>query len=155
MPDTDAHFFISNTDPVLTQAAGRERALVDLQKSWYRYSERQLIPEDEWLEGLSQFLDNLVSLRIAHVREWMASNLTRFQAAHASVVELRRTFDSTIIDLKSSLQLCKMRCASCQLVCIQNMRHDGYHDCQTNHICTHTCDFCNELQEESKQCSIT
>ncbi|KIJ61776.1 hypothetical protein HYDPIDRAFT_115606 [Hydnomerulius pinastri MD-312] len=155
MPDTDAHFFIPSTDPITSQAESRERALNILREGWDRYRGRHLTLDEEWTEGLGQFLENLVSSRIEHVREWMSSNLSRFQAGNASIVELRRTLESAIVDLKSGVQLCKMKCASCHLSCIQSRLHDGHHDCQTNHICAHTCDFCKELQEESKQCSVT
>ncbi|KAH7882014.1 hypothetical protein F5I97DRAFT_1939518 [Phlebopus sp. FC_14] len=155
MPDTEAYFFIPNTDSPASQAASRERALAVLRESWDSYKTRQHTSDDEeWVDRLSQFLENMVSQRIAHVREWMSSNLARFQAGHASIVELQRTFESTVVDLKTGIQLCGMKCASCQLTCIQSRLHDGHHDCQTNHMCMHTCDFCKDL-EENKQCSVT
>ncbi|KAF9231816.1 hypothetical protein BU15DRAFT_81945 [Melanogaster broomeanus] len=106
-----------------------------------------LIPEAQWVEELSEFLEELVDMRIRH-------------AGHASIMELHRTLESAVIDLKGSVQLCRMQCASCQLLCIQNRLHDGPHDCQTEHACTQVCEFCAELEEESdegkvKKCSMT
>ncbi|KAF9233644.1 hypothetical protein BU15DRAFT_90252 [Melanogaster broomeanus] len=154
LDDSDARFFIPNSDPVLLQVASRERTLVTLRESWNGYHERQFFPDLEWTEGLSAYLENLASSRIDHVREWLTLNLTRFQSGHASILDLRRTFESATVDLKSGVQLCNMKCASCHLLCIQSRLHDGHHDCQTNHDCKYPCDFCKELQEEGKQCSI-
>ncbi|KAF9228244.1 hypothetical protein BS17DRAFT_877588 [Gyrodon lividus] len=155
MDDNDAHFFIPNSSPVPMQATSRERALVILRESWDRYHNRHITPDHEWTEALSDYLENLASSRIERVREWLASNLTRFQTGHASIIDLRRTFESAIVDLRSGVQLCNMKCASCHLLCIQSRLHDDHHHCQTNHICKHACDFCTELQEEGKHCSVT
>ncbi|KAG1739641.1 hypothetical protein EDD22DRAFT_922084 [Suillus occidentalis] len=65
-----------------------------------------------------------------------------------------RTFGSATIDLKSNLQLCKLKCASCELLCIQSRLHDGQHHCQTSHACIHSCDFC-ALFGETKACTIS
>ncbi|KIK76913.1 hypothetical protein PAXRUDRAFT_407542 [Paxillus rubicundulus Ve08.2h10] len=116
----------------------------------------QFVPDAEWAEELSQYLEDLVDMRINHVRAWVRSNLTRFQASQASILELQRVVESAIIDLKSSVQLCRMQGSACQLLCIQNRLHDGPRDCQTKHRCTQTCEFCAELEipeeQEAKKC---
>ncbi|KAL4072279.1 hypothetical protein J3A83DRAFT_4092477 [Scleroderma citrinum] len=149
LPDTEAQLFLAVG--AAPQSEARERALSILQSSWKQCETRQRVPDAEWTEGLSQYLEDIVNLRIDHVREWLTHNLSRFQAGHASIEELRRTFEGAIVDLKSNVQLCKLQCATCQLLCVQSRFHDGPHACQTNHFCIHECDFC----QEPRECGMT
>ncbi|KAL4063347.1 hypothetical protein J3A83DRAFT_4404551 [Scleroderma citrinum] len=148
LPDTEAQlFFAAGASP---QSEAREQALAILQSSWQQCETRQRISDAEWTESLSQYLEGIANLRIDHVREWFAQNVSRFQAGHASIEELRRTFEEAIVDLKGNIQLCKLQCANCQLLCVQSRFHDGPHSCQTSHLCIHECDFC----QEPKECSM-
>ncbi|KAI6035781.1 hypothetical protein EDC04DRAFT_2571420 [Pisolithus marmoratus] len=152
LPDTESYLFL--TVGMAPQAEIREQALATLQNGWERYGNRQHIPDAEWVEALSQYLEGIVNLRIDHVQEWLSQNLVRFQTGHASIEELRRNFEGATVDLKSNVQLCKLQCANCQLLCIQSRFHDGRHACQTNHSCIHACDFCRENTGELRECSI-
>ncbi|KAF8549816.1 hypothetical protein OG21DRAFT_1447416 [Imleria badia] len=158
-PDTDSRFFVANVEH--SQNTSREEVLYALVTEWDEINSRQLVPDTQWAEELAQYLENLVEMRIDHVRAWVKSNLTRFQAGHASVMELQRTLESAVIDLKSSVQLCRMQCAACQQFCIQSRFHDGPHDCKTTHACTQSCEYCAEaggLEEgegEEKKCTMT
>ena len=149
LPDTEAQFFLAVG--AAPQSEARERALSILRSSRNQCETRQRIPDTEWTEGLSQYLEDIATLRIDRVREWLNQNLSRFQAGHASIEELRRTFEGAIVDLKSNVQLCKSQCASCRLLCVQSRFHDGPHACGTNHLCIHECDFC----QEPKECGMT
>jgi hypothetical protein len=155
-PDTHARFFVADVEH--SQVASREGVLDALITEWDEYGSRQLVPDAQWAEELAQYLENLAEMRIDHVRAWVKSNLTRFQAGHASVMELERALESTMIDLKSSVQLCQMPCATCQLFCIQSRFHEGTHDCKTTHVCTQSCEYCAEADEleegEEKKCSM-
>ncbi|KAF9231528.1 hypothetical protein BU15DRAFT_34482, partial [Melanogaster broomeanus] len=111
LPDSNARFFVAAAGHL--QEGSREEVLKALLAGWDDFGSRQLIPEAQWVEELSEFLEELVDMRIRHVRAWVASNLTRFQAGHASIMELHRTLESAVIDLKGSVQLCRMQCASC------------------------------------------
>ena len=148
--DNEAQFFL--TVAAAPQSEARERALSILRRSWNQCETRQRIPDAEWTEGLSQYLERIANSRIDRVREWLNQNLSRFQAGHASTEELRRTFEGAVVDLKSNVQLCKLQCASCQLLCVQSRFHDGPHACQTNHLCIHKCEICQEPRE---QCGMT
>ncbi|KAI0058500.1 hypothetical protein BV25DRAFT_1964893 [Artomyces pyxidatus] len=151
LPDTPARFFLTGLGihPEL-----RERRLSSLQQSWDQFSSRQLVPDVDWTSELSLYLNSLVDMRVEHVREWMASNLSRFQASHASVEELRRSSDSAFIDLRTNVQICKAPCTTCNLLCISSRQHEGPHDCHTNHTCSHSCSFCIEDSGEGKPCSM-
>ncbi|KAF8419128.1 hypothetical protein L210DRAFT_3510849 [Boletus edulis BED1] len=120
MEDTPHQLFIgigSGND----QSVARERTLTVLRTAWEGYPSRQYGTEDEWMAGLTQHLETIVDLRIAHLREWLDQNLSRFQAAdggggsHASIDELRRHFEGSIVDLRGNVQLCGKTCAECQL----------------------------------------
>ncbi|KAH7918945.1 hypothetical protein BV22DRAFT_1041330 [Leucogyrophana mollusca] len=152
-PDTDSHFSLATGGA--HQSEARESALAALREDWDQYHSRQMLPDAEWAEALSLHLESLVDMRIDHVREWVASNLSRFQSGHASIEELRRTLESATVDLKTNVQLCRMQCADCYLLCVQSRLHEGQHDCRTSHQCIHTCDFCDDPQGERKLCSMS
>ncbi|KAG2136636.1 hypothetical protein DEU56DRAFT_857679 [Suillus clintonianus] len=149
MPDTLSEFSLAGGQ----QSSSREAALQVLYHAWEGYDSRHHVADVVWIANLTAHIDSLVNLRVAHVREWISSNVARFESGQASIGELMRTFDSAIIDLKSNLQLCKLKCASCELLCVQSRLHDGQHNCQTSHVCIHSCDFC-ELFGEAKACSM-
>ncbi|KAI0250888.1 hypothetical protein BJV78DRAFT_1154831 [Lactifluus subvellereus] len=100
--DTEAQFLLTGPD---APVADRELRLATLRESWDRIHSRQHVDDSEWASGLVQHLTHLVDLRAAHVDKWLKSNIQRFQASHASLEELRRTFDSAVIDLRASVQL--------------------------------------------------
>jgi hypothetical protein len=137
------------------QDAERERTLAALRETWDRFHSRQMIPDTEWASNLSVYLDHLVEIRVEHVREWIALNLSRFQAGHANIEDLRRKLESAIVDMKAGVQLCKTKCASCHLLCIQNRFHEDAHDCQTSHDCIHACNFCVDNSGERKDCTMS
>ncbi|KAG2340343.1 hypothetical protein BDR05DRAFT_889963 [Suillus weaverae] len=148
MPDTASEFSLTGQ-----QSSSREVALHVLSHAWQDYNSRQHVADVLWIENLTAHIDNLTNLRIAHVREWISLNVARFPSGQASISELMRTFSSATIDLKSNLQLCKLKCASCELLCIQGRLHDGQHNCRTSHACIHSCDFC-ALFGETKACTM-
>ncbi|KAG1886418.1 uncharacterized protein F5891DRAFT_1082392 [Suillus fuscotomentosus] len=150
MPDTPAEFSLAGGP----QSPSRETALQVLSHAWEDYGSRHHVPEDLWIENLIAHIDSLVNLRVARVREWISSNVARFQNGQASIDELMRTFESATVDLKSNLQLCMMKCGSCELLCIQSRLHDGQHDCLTSHECIHSCDFCTS-SGETKACTMS
>ncbi|KAI6143616.1 hypothetical protein BKA82DRAFT_3983845 [Pisolithus tinctorius] len=143
LPDTESHLFL--TVGMAPQSEAREQALANLQGSWERYGDRQHISDSEWVEALSQYLEGIVNLRTNHVQGWLSQNFGRFQTGHASMEDLRRNFEGAAVDLKSNVQLCKLQCVQCQLLCIQSRFHDGPHACQTDHLCIHECDFVERL----------
>lgn len=149
--DTSARFFLAGAT---MQDATREQTLATLRETWDQFNLRQMIPDIEWASNLSAHLDSLVDIRVEHVREWIALNLSRFQAGHANIEDLRRTFESATVDLKAGVQLCKAKCSSCHLLCVQSRLHEGTHDCQTSHECIHACDFCDDNPRERKDCSM-
>jgi len=137
------------------QNSPREEALATLRGTWDQAHSRQLIPDAEWALKLSVHLNNMAEMRVEHVREWITLNLSRFQASHANIEELRRAFESVTVDLKAGVQLCKAKCASCHLLCVQSRLHESSHDCQTSHECIQVCDFCDDEPGERKNCTMS
>ena len=158
LPDTPHQLFIGGGgDP----SVSRERMLTVLRTAWKGHASRQYITEAEWIAGLTQHLEGIVNLRVAHVREWLDQNLPRFQAvgdgdtSHASIDGLKRQFEGSIVDLRGNVQVCGMTCAGCQLQCVKGRVHEGVHDCQSDHLCVHECDFCLALEpEEHRPCTM-
>jgi hypothetical protein len=151
-PDTSACFFLGG---IGIQNASCEQVLTVLRDAWDQADSRQLMLDAEWASELSAHLNNLVEMRVEHVREWITLNLSRFQTSHANIEELRRTFESATVDLKAGVQLCKAKCASCHLLCVQSRLHNSTHDCQTSHECIRVCDFCNDNPGERKDCTMS
>ncbi|KAF5381812.1 hypothetical protein D9757_008326 [Collybiopsis confluens] len=144
-PDTEAIFYLTGAP------FSPEKALQNLFASWDGFSGRNLAGSDRtWTEELSQYLVDLLDQRIERVRHWIDSNLARFKAEHANIDALRRMMDSAVIDLRSHVELCKMKCESCNLLCVRGRRHNGKdaHDCATNHKCAHLCEFDDGHDEE-------
>ncbi|KAH9005515.1 hypothetical protein EDB86DRAFT_1452107 [Lactarius hatsudake] len=141
--DTEARFILTGLD---TPVASHERRLATLRESWDLEDQRQHIDDSTWHSGLVQYLTHLVDLRVAHVERWLKSNIQQFEGSHASIEELRRTFDNAVIDLRPTFtdELCRSQCAgSCNLICVQSSRsHKHNHDCSTDHKCIHSCSFC-------------
>ena len=125
--------------------ADRELRAQALRESWDGKHERQHVDDSKWISDLAQYLTYLVDLRTARVDKWLKSNTQRFQAGNASIEELRRTFDSAVVDLRASVQICRSQCAGCKLFCVRSHLHEGGHDCMTNHECVHECTFCQLL----------
>ncbi|KAI9431439.1 hypothetical protein BJY52DRAFT_1423126, partial [Lactarius psammicola] len=129
--DTEARFLLAGPD---MPAADREHRLSILRDSWDRSGSRQHVDDSEWVYDLVQYLTRLVDLRVAHVDKWLKSNIQRFQAEHTSIEELRRTFNSAVIDLRAGVQLCKSQ------ICGQSAGHKGDHVCYIdNHLCGQPC----------------
>lgn len=148
--DTHSQFLLGTT----ARGAERESTLAVLCKAWDLYDSRQDQPDSEWINELSSHLSLLVDMRVKHVREWISSNLSRFKSGHDNIEELRRAFESAIVDIKANVELCKSKCSSCHLSCLLSRRHDPLqpHDCKTSHGCIHLCDFDEEHTEGPESC---
>lgn len=147
--DTEACFLLPGPD---TPATDREQHLLTLIESWDRLGTRQQVEDSEWMSGLVEHLTYLVDLRVAHVEEWLKSNTQRFQAKNASMEELHRSFNRAVTDLRAGVQLCKLKCATCGLLCIQSRYHEGEHNCMTSHKCIRHCTFCQKQLLAEKTC---
>ena len=99
--DTEATFLLAGPD---TPVADRESFLETLRDSWNQITSRKQVDDFKWTSDLVQYLTHLVGLRIVHVDKWLKSNIQRFQAGNASIEDLRRTFDSAVIDLRAGIQ---------------------------------------------------
>jgi hypothetical protein len=150
--DTEAQFLLAGPD---APVADRESFLGTLRESWDQMIFRQHGDDTEWTSDLAQYLAHLVDLRAAHVDRWLKSNVQRFQAENSSIEELRRTFNSAVIDLRAGVQICRSQCSSCNLFCIQGRLHEGNHNCLTSHECIHDCTFCQRDLLTAKRCGQT
>jgi len=124
--------------------------LAALRESWKPSTQRQFIPDPDWIASLVSYINELIDIRVNHVRLWLDTNLERFQADHAAVEALRRQFDNMVIEMRSNVQLCRAVCTSCFLLCVRRRFHEGDHSCQTIHKCVHGCIFCKG--DERKPC---
>ena len=138
--DTEARFAISLHEQIPPTEV--ERNLAALLNHWSPSTPRQSMPDADWIAGLASFLQGLAVLRINHARRWVDVNLERFHGGPAAIDDLRRQFDNTVIEMKTNVQLCKAKCASCYLLCVRGLLHEGDHNCRTSHGCAHNCGFC-------------
>ncbi|KAJ7252459.1 hypothetical protein C8J57DRAFT_1519796 [Mycena rebaudengoi] len=146
-PDTLSRFFLSSDMSI----EERQPMLSTLQMTWDRFDKRHQTPDSDWTAGLATYLMDLAEMRISHVFHWIKSNLSRFKSNHANMDILRRDFESGAVDLKSNVEICRMQCATCELLCLLDRRHDAPHDCMTSHDCTHPCDL-DEKDNKVEKC---
>lgn len=152
-PDTPSQFWLS----ALTgsdDASAKDRTLQTMCQSWPEYSDRTSDDDSAWVDHLTDYLNNLVDLRLNHVRAWVESNTSRFTGTHAAVDNLHRTFEAETVEVKGNVQLCKVQCASCRLLCLHAKFHDGAHQCATDHKCHHSCQFIDEHSGYLEPCSL-
>ncbi|KAF7370363.1 VWFA domain-containing protein [Mycena sanguinolenta] len=102
-PDTEKQFFLSSPD---SSPAQRESMLATLQKSWDHFGKRPYTTEAEWVQELSAYLTGIAELRIEQVHSWISSNLSRFQTNNANIEMLKRIFETTIVDLRTNVEIC-------------------------------------------------
>ncbi len=124
-------------------------ALAALRESWNPSTKRQFISDPDWTANLASYINGMIDLRVNRVRLWLNSNLERFQPGHATIKDLYRQFDDTVIEMIANAQLCRAICKSCHLLCVFRRFHEGDHGCQTSHECVHKCEFC---KDERKTC---
>ncbi|KAG2336307.1 hypothetical protein BDR05DRAFT_1015075 [Suillus weaverae] len=77
MPDTSSEFSLAGG---LVSLSPREAALQVLSRAWGDYDSCHHMPEDLWIKNLLTHINSLFDLRIAHVHEWISSNVARFQS---------------------------------------------------------------------------
>jgi hypothetical protein len=149
--DKGCLFYFSSSE---STPGDRDAYLIQLCQAWEGYRFRSVSNEAEWVNDLSVYLTHLVDIRVNHVQLWISKNLESFQqTAHANITILLRAFDTAVIDIKSNTELCRHQCASCNLFCLLNRRHESRgHDCLTSHKCSHHCDFSEEHPEDDKLC---
>jgi hypothetical protein len=145
--DTEARFAISEHEQ--RSPASVEEHLTALMEISNPNKLRQSVPDSEWMVELASCLNGLIDLRVTHVRTWLDCNLDRFKGNNASMGDLRRRFDSLVIQMKTDVQLCGAQCVSCHLLCVRSRLHEGSHSCKTDHKCAHRCEFC---EGDSKPC---
>ena len=97
--------------------------LLKLREDWNTDLERQQTPEAEYVLALAAHLQRLVAARILHVGEWIESNVSKFSSEHAEIQSLRRQFETLSRKLSAEVEICGMKCSSCELRCVEGKRH--------------------------------
>jgi hypothetical protein len=141
--DTTSRFFL-NGFTMNGQRAVQTLILAQLFSSWSGYTQRMLLPDEEWFTALCSYLETLVQARIDVVQHWISVNTARFIENTSAIETLRRESNSVIAELKASVQLCGMKCGKCHLSCLGSRHHDGSHNCLTTHNCIRSCEFVDE-----------
>jgi hypothetical protein len=108
--DSRARFALSDLElPTQEEIEMRLTVLRESQHSWRRHD--NIIPDSEWVGTLTSHLSRLIDLRVNHVQLWLELEFAdRFQSGHAAIEDLRRRFDSLVIEMKANVQLCRARC---------------------------------------------
>ncbi|OCH90958.1 hypothetical protein OBBRIDRAFT_792770 [Obba rivulosa] len=133
----------------------RAGILANLIHQWSRTKDRFQQSEEPWIEGLEQYLSEIVQRRIDHVEQWLSQNVARFSENHPSIQALKRTANTTYIDLKANTKVCALKCADCHLSCLQGRHHEGRHHCGTSHTCIHECEFDDHSDESDSTCGLS
>ena len=152
MPDSSCRFYLPDADDVGVESSQQRNAYIQtLLQPVLQLDDQQRFSTDQngWVQSLEKHLDDLVTLRVNHVREWLNLNMARFDQGLPQLLEVRRTFDNLIITLKAGTKICGLQCSHCQLSCISVYHHDGQHSCQTSHRCPSRCSYDNEHDDGS------
>lgn len=150
--DTQTTFWVDKLHT--NNSLSKEDSLQNICSSWPGYKTRLTVPDADWVESLSQYVNDLVTQRIDHVQAWVDSNLSKFGKSNAAMEELHRTMDSDVVEMKRAVQLCKLQCSNCQLSCLNARFHEGEHNCLTDHACTHWCQFEEAHVDGQEMCSL-
>ena len=137
------------------QINDKATCLQDLQASWPHFSARANANSDqEWADALDLYLQNCVASRLDHVQHWLDVNTARFSTDPTTFQVRRREYEALAVTMKAGVQLCKLECAECNLLCLKSRHHEGLHDCSTSHCCTHQCVFAEEHSGEDTPCGL-
>lgn len=129
--------------------------LLELIRSWDQCNSRSSAASDsEWIEALDAHLQHCVFLRLEHVQLWLNINTARFQADVTTFQALRREYEALSVTLRADVQLCKLGCGECHLLCLKGRHHSGAHDCLTTHTCVHRCGFTEEHPADDIPCGL-
>lgn len=115
---------------------------------------RHLGNHELWTNELDEYLAGLAANRVDYVRQWLEINSARFSSDTTTFEGLRREFESLAVALRSTVQLCKLQCAECQLLCLKTRHHQEPHGCDTDHRCMHSCAFTEEHQGMETTCGL-
>jgi hypothetical protein len=151
-PDTRSCFHLDSQEQ---EPEARDSALRILRLAWEQTQPRQQVEDKLWISGLAAQLIRLADMRIKHVEKWLNSNLLRFKANNAYTEDLRRRYEAAKVELRTNVELCRMKCNACNLLCVKSRLHDPQdgHDCDTSHECLRPCDFCEGHVGKSRNCS--
>ncbi|KAJ3073522.1 hypothetical protein HDU98_001323 [Podochytrium sp. JEL0797] len=109
--------------------------------------------EPNWIAGLESFIDELFEQRVITVSSWISANLAAFKTKQSDLEPLTRKLEEIKIDARAKLTICKFECRDCMLVCVLEKKHDGSHDCGTNHQCPKACEF-GQDHEDGSMCGL-
>ena len=151
--DSTAAFWVNKVHAYSSKLS-KEDALRDICHSWPNYNNRLTIPDNEWTEMLSQYVNDLVTHRVDHVQAWVDSNLAKFGKSNAAMEELSRTMDAEVVEVRRAVQLCKIQCNQCHLLCLDARFHEGPHNCSTDHLCKWNCQFEDAHVDGPEACSL-
>lgn len=132
----------------------QDKCLINLLGRWDRYATRQQEEDAAWVHDLDEYLAQVAALRLQHVEVWLTANMGRFMTDATVVDTIHRSFEATAVSLKVGVQLCKLSCADCQLLCLLGRHHDGPHSCRTDHHCSHSCQFVDAHGGSSENCGL-
>ena len=99
---------------------------------------RQTIPDGEWVELVSTELRSRLNKRLDHVTEWVDINTTHF-GDNKETQKLRRILESALVDIRASVEFCRLTCTKCKLLCLLPRHHQCPHHCTTSHRCRFKC----------------
>ncbi|KAH8114632.1 hypothetical protein DFH11DRAFT_1508603 [Phellopilus nigrolimitatus] len=149
--DSPAVFYLADLEKEQGDKVDNLRRLFHF---WPDFASRHHKSDLEWTNLLSSFLENLLEQRVAHVQTWIDSNLSQFNGSNAAIEDLHRAVDSKVVEVRRTVQLCKTQCQQCHLLCINPRFHEGDHNCSTNHMCPHQCQFVDEHDGSPEACSL-
>lgn len=94
-----------------------------LRSQWSTDLERQHCAETEYVFALASYLQELGRNRESLIEGWLNANLCRFSSEHSEIQNLKRRSEALTRELLAGLEICGLKCSSCNLRCLEGKRH--------------------------------
>ncbi|KAH7105371.1 hypothetical protein BKA62DRAFT_689459 [Auriculariales sp. MPI-PUGE-AT-0066] len=147
---TDVFYFTGISLGLSEDFKDHQIKLDALRLSAHLQSQRQTVPDIDWLDLASAHIQAQLDRRIRHVTDWITLNTTRF-ANNTETLKLRRLLDAAIVEVQAGIEFCGMSCLDCSLNCVLPKRHEGDHDCKTSHQCKFRCEVVEDDGHDNEE----
>ena len=142
-------YSLPDTGLVLRQASNHGQLVSERQRYFMeRYGQRDDHSDVSlWTKHLQEYLVAVCERRAKRVLAWLEDRTSGFPE-EGSVDLLHSEVTMALGEVRQYWMVCQEPCSRCFYLCLLGKYHDGEHDCQGDHKCKHTCDFCKELEEQ-------
>jgi hypothetical protein len=123
----------------------------DLLAMYFEDEGMQRACHNEWNSAVNSLMVAYFQTRADRCIAYLEGKLSRQKKFTARVEAETRQAKYTLDKVTMQIKLCLLLCQNCQLSCTLKDRHQGDHDCRTNHLC---CKACAPCGDERARCCL-